>query len=145
MAGIVTLTMIRIAALPVSIGKIYCSDFGRGWNHELQHTTSPTHLSEYQAAGDPLAASARRIRGLERWGWITVTFRGTVIFLNSPEPPRDSRRLQSLRGLGHEQIYEIFPGSPGVGGADELIRFGLVKFDYVSVRITNKEKHCPIG
>src|SRR5690606_16636989 len=34
------------------------------------------------------------------------------------EPPRDSWRLQLLRGWSHDQASEVFPGSPGAGGAD---------------------------
>jgi transposase InsO family protein len=37
-------------------------------------------------------------------------------FLNL-EPPRYSRRLQTLRDWSHEQTDEIFPGSTGTGGA----------------------------
>ena len=33
------------------------------------------------------------------------------------EPPRDSRRLHFLRGWSYEHNKEVFPGSPGAGGA----------------------------
>ena len=36
------------------------------------------------------------------------------------ESPRLSRRLHFLRGWSHEQANEIFPGSPGTGGASGL-------------------------
>jgi ATP-dependent DNA helicase RecG len=34
------------------------------------------------------------------------------------EPPRVSRRLQSLRGWGHGETRTVFPGSAGASGAD---------------------------
>ena len=33
------------------------------------------------------------------------------------ESPRVCRRLHFLRGLEYEQVSQIFPGSPGTGGA----------------------------
>jgi hypothetical protein len=39
-------------------------------------------------------------------------------FPRNSEPPRDSRRLQSLRGWSHEQTVKIFAGGPRTGGPD---------------------------
>jgi len=43
------------------------------------------------------------------------------------EPPRDSRRLQTLRGWSHEQAKAILPGSPGTGGSDGLRARGRIR------------------
>ena len=37
------------------------------------------------------------------------------------EPPRDSRRLQTLRGWSHEHIKTLLPRSPSAGDSSRLI------------------------
>jgi ATP dependent DNA ligase domain len=44
--------------------------------------------------------------------WVGMAWRG------HREPPRLSRRLQTLRGWGHAEADEVFAGSAGASGAD---------------------------
>lgn len=65
------------------------------------------------------------------------------------EPPRDSWRLQLLRGWSHEQASEIFRGSTGPGGADGAGAPGRSRFavggDHLDCRKDRVHSHVAVS
>lgn len=69
-----------------------------------------------------LYMSMRAARGGKRWVGAVfprlIFCRGRFEHPAFTEPHREFRRLQLLRGWGHDQVYEVLPRGAGAGRAD---------------------------
>jgi YD repeat-containing protein len=73
-------------------------------------------------------------------GQATVhTYDGNGNRLTTTEPPRDSRRLQSLRGWSHDYSEAVRPGGPGAGSADGARPPGRVHHAVGGDRVDRRE------